>query len=402
MSLMDGMRKNIRLLYVYMFLNRLGMWLPIIVLFVQDRGFSLTQYTILDAVWYASTLIFEIPTGVVTDRYGRKISLLIAVLVQSLSLFIVAYAYTFAVMFIAYILWGFGSSFETGTYDALIYDSLDQIDRASDYRIVRGRMTSLAILAGALGSVLAGYLGGIQLALPIILTASIALLMFPMVLLIKEPKIAKSIEPSHLLHLKRSIQYISKNRLVFLLILYSAFMVTAIWGLYDFYQPFLVSFGIEVEGIGLFYLFFKLFGVAGAQFSNLIFLKMGKSSIYLIPPCFIISVLFMGFFNHTIVIAFIFIVFFLNGVYIPIINDLINQNLPPSKRATIISFGSVLSCLMGCIVYPLLGRIADTFSIQMTFRVLGLGVLVTMSVVLFSLRRMDITNPNLYLIQKTK
>ena len=399
---MGGMRRNIRLLYVYMFLNRLGMWLPIIVLFVQDRGFSLTQYTILDAVWYASTLVFEIPTGVVTDRYGRKISLLIAVLVQSLSLFIVAYSYTFAVMFIAYVLWGFGSSFETGTHDALIYDSLDQINKASDYRIVRGRMTSLAIFAGALGSILAGYLGGIQLALPIILTASIALLMFPLVLLIKEPKIAESVEPSHLLHLKRSMQYISKNRPVFLLILYSAFMVTAVWGLYDFYQPFLVSFGIEVEEIGLLYLFFKLFGVAGAQFSNFIFKKVGKSSIYLIPPCFVISVLFMGFFNNPIVISFIFLIFFLNGVYIPIINGLINQNLPSSRRATIISFGSVLSCSMGCVVYPVLGWIADTFSVQMTFRVLGLGVFLTMSVVLFLLMRMDINNPNLYMIQKTR
>ena len=390
---MGGMRTNIRLLYVYMFLNRLEMWLPIIVLFVQERGFSLTQYTILDAVWYASTLFFEIPTGVVTDRYGRKISLLVAVLVQSLSLFIVAYAHTFSVMFIAYVLWGFGSSFETGTHDALIYDSLDQINKASDYRKVRGRMASLAILAGAFGSVLAGYLGGIQLALPIILTASIALLMFPLVLLLKEPEVAQSMEPSHLLHLKKSIQYLSNNRFVSALILYSAFMVTAVWGLYDFYQPFLNSFGIGVEAIGLLYLFFRLFGVAGAQFSDSIFKKLGKSSIYLIPLCFVVSVLFLGFFNNPFVITFIFLVFFLDGVRFPIINDLINQNLPSSRRATIISLGSVLSCLMGCIVYPSLGRIADLLSLQMTFRVLGLGLCVVMSMVLLFFRREDKRSP---------
>ena len=386
---MGRMRRNIRLLYVYMFLNRLEMWLPIIVLFVQERGFSLTQYTILDAVWYASTLLFEIPTGVVTDRYGRKISLLIAVLVQSLSLFIVAYAHTFGVIFIAYVLWGFGSSFETGTHDALIYDSLDQINRASDYRSVRGRMTSLAILAGALGSVLAGYLGGIRLALPILLTALITLLMFPLVLFMKEPEITESMEPSHLLHLKRSVQYLSNNRLVSLLILYSAFMVTAVWGLYDFYQPFLGSLGIGVETIGLLYLFFRLFGVAGAQFSDSIYRKVGMSSVYLIPLCFVISVLFMGFFSNPFVITFILLVFFLDGVRFPIINDLINQNLPSSRRATIISLGSVLSCLMGCVVYPTLGRIADVLSLQMTFRVLGFGLFVAMSMVLLFLRRIE-------------
>jgi MFS family permease len=168
---MPKMQLNVRLFYVYIFLNRLEMWLPITVLLVQKRGFSLTQYTILDAVWYASTLIFEVPTGVVTDRYGKKISLLIATLVESISLFILAFAHSFLAIFISYVLWGFGTSFETGTHDALIYDSLKQIDRETDYRRVMGRIRTLVILAGALGSIMAGYLGGIELALPIFLTS---------------------------------------------------------------------------------------------------------------------------------------------------------------------------------------------------------------------------------------
>lgn len=384
---MRKMQSNIRLLYVYMFLNRLEMWLPVVVLFVQDRGFSLTQYTILDAVWYASTLIFEVPTGVVTDRYGKKISLLVAVLFQSFSLFIVAFASSFLTILIAYVLWGFGSSFETGTHDALIYDSLKQINREGDYRRIRGRMITLAILAGALGSVMAGYLGGIELALPIILTASIALLMFPLLLFLTEPKASVVGEPSHLLHIKESLRYVSHHRLVALLIFYSALVAAAVWGLYDFYQPFLSSFGIEVQTTGLFYLFFRLFGVVGAHFSDSIYRTVGKVSIYLIPICFVVSVLCMGFFITPWVIGCIFVVYFIEGFHYPILNDLLNKNLPSARRVTIISLGSVLSCLMGCVVYPTLGRIADLFSLQMTFKVLGLGMLVSMSLILAFLRR---------------
>ena len=69
------MRSNVRLFYVYIFLNRLEMWLPVTALFLLDRGCSLTQYTLVDAVWYLSTVLFEVPTGVVTDRYGKKVSL---------------------------------------------------------------------------------------------------------------------------------------------------------------------------------------------------------------------------------------------------------------------------------------------------------------------------------------
>jgi hypothetical protein len=172
-----------------------------------------------------------------------------------------------------------------------------------------------------------------------------------------------------------------------LLIFYSSIVATAVWGLHDFYQPFLGSFGIEVETTGLLYLFFRLFGVTGAHFSDSIYRTVGKVSIYLIPVCFAFSVLCMGFFITPWVIGCIFVIYFIEGFHYPILNDLLNKNLPPGKRATIISLGSVLSCLMGCVFYPTLGKIADVFSLQMTFKVLGLGMLVSMSLVLAFLRR---------------
>jgi len=384
---MQKIQRNIQLIYAYLFLNRLELWIPVIVLFLQDRGFTLTEYTILDAVWYASTLIFEIPTGIVTDRYGTKISLLISGLAQAVALFLTAWAHSFAMIFFAYVLWGFGASFETGTYDVLLYDSLKQCNRESDYRKVRGRVTTLSILAAAIGSILAGFLGGIELALPIFLTGVLAVLTLPLILALREPEVSQVRDPSHLVHLKESVRYISRRRFVALLILYSAIMSTAIWGLHEFYQPFLSSFGIQVETIGILYLFFRLFSVAGAHFSDALFRIIGRISVFLIPPIFVVSVLAMGSIRTPWVIAFIFVIYFLNGFYLPIVNDLLNKNLPSSKRATIISLGSVISCLLGCILYPMLGRIADLISLQRTFQVLGFGMLGAMALLLFSMRR---------------
>lgn len=389
---MRRIRSNVRLFYIYIFLNRLEMWLPVTVLLVQDRGFSLTQYTVADAVWYVSTLVFEVPTGAVTDRYGKKISLLIALLLQSISLFILAFGYSFLCIVVAYILWGCGSSFETGTHDALIYDSLKQINQERDYRRVMGRIQTLAILAGAMGSIMAGYLGGIDLALPILLTASIALLTCPLVLLFKEPDVLDVREPSHLLHIKESILYVSHHRLVALLILYSSIMMTGVWGLHDFYQPLLRSFGVSVERIGLLYLFFRLSGVMGAQLSDPLYKIAGRILVYVIPFCFAISVFCIGFFVTPWVIGAVFVIYFTEGLYYPILNDIVNQNLPSGKRATIISLGSVLACLMGCVAYPVLGRIADVFSLQTTFKVLAAGVLVSISLVIAFLRWDDLAS----------
>ncbi|MBU7009096.1 MAG: MFS transporter [Theionarchaea archaeon] len=384
---MHPMERNIKVFNVYIFMGRLEMWLPIYILFLLDKGFSMTEIAVLDAMWYVATLIFEVPTGAVTDRYGKKISIFIAVIFQFISFFVLAFGKTFSVIAFSYLLWGFASSFETGTYSAFLYDSLKVINREDDYRKVMGRMTTISILASALGSVTAGYMAGVHLSLPILFTASMFLLMAPLIVLFTEPEVEDVREPTYFMHIKESARFVLHHRLVALLILYSSIFGAAVWALHIFYQPLLSFFDIPVEGIGILYLFFKLFSAAGAHSSDAFYRFVGKKSIYVIPACFVTSVLCMGFFVSRMVVSFIFMIFFIGGVYSPIISDLVNKNIPSGKRATIISLGSIISCLIPTIINPILGRIADLYSLQMTFKVLGIGVLLSMSLILVFLRK---------------
>ena len=43
---------------------------------VQSRGLTVGQALLFDAVFFSSLLLSEMPTGVVADRYGRRISML--------------------------------------------------------------------------------------------------------------------------------------------------------------------------------------------------------------------------------------------------------------------------------------------------------------------------------------
>ncbi|MBU7031846.1 MAG: MFS transporter [Theionarchaea archaeon] len=384
---MRTMESNVKSFNIYIFLNRLELWLPIYILFLMSKGFSLTQIAVLDAVWYISTFIFEVPTGAVTDRYGKKISMLISVLCQSISFFVLAFSNSFVFISVSYAVWGFASAFETGTYSAFLYDSLKQINKEDDYRKVIGRVTTLTILASALGSIMAGYLGGISLALPILITASIALLLCPMVLLFVEPEVQDTREPTYYIHIKESMTFILKHRVVALLLLYQTIIGTAVWALQIFYQPLLNSFGIAVENIGICYFIFKLCSAGGAHFSDSIYKILDGKSLYVIPAFFVGSVLCLGLLVDPLVIGFILCIFFISGFYSPILNSLLNQNLPSGKRATIISFGSILGCVTLSIVNPLLGKIADTYSLQTTFQVLGLGTLFFLVLILIFLKK---------------
>jgi len=385
--LMEGIKRNIRLFHVYMFLNRLEMWEPIVVLLVLSRGFSLTQYALLDSLWYLSTLVFEIPTGAVTDRYGKRISLLISALTQSASFLLLAFGRSFLLLALSNVLWGFASSFETGTSSAFIYDSLKQVNREGEYRRVMGRNTTLVFLASALGSIVAGLLGGIDLTIPIVITAAIPLLTSPLILLFREPEVADAPEPTYLRHIRQSTRYVLGRRTVALLLLYAAIVGAFVWAMRDFYQPLLDSYGISVQAIGMLYLLFKLCCSAGAHFADPISKRIGQAAIYLIPACLVVSASCMGWLTAPWAVGFIFVIFFVEGFSYPVLDAMIGKRIPSGKRATIISLGSVLSCLMSSALNPVLGYIGDAFSLRTVFWVLALGTLIAMSAVLGSLRR---------------
>jgi MFS family permease len=383
---MSKMERNVRLFYIYIFFIRLDLWFSIIQLFFLDRGFSLTQYTLAGSVWYLANLLSEIPTGAITDRLGKRISMLISLVSLSLSLFILAFGQTIYHALLSYVIWGFSSSFETGTYSAFLYDSLKEEDREEDFRRVIGRVRAVTITAAAVGSLSAGYLGGIGLDLPILFNAAIPILLCPFLLLFTEPEVSGASEPSYALHITESVRYVSQHKRVAWIILYSSLMSAAVWGLYNFYQPFLYALGVTVEGIGILYSLFRLTSAAGAYLSDSLYNVIGQTSIYLVPFCLAVSVLCIGAFQTPWIAGLLFVNFFISGFYVPILSDLFNKNLPPRKRATIISLSAVLSSLLNATIDPVLGKIADTFSIQATFWTVGIGLFISMGFIIVMLR----------------
>ncbi|NPB04194.1 MAG: MFS transporter [Thermotogae bacterium] len=104
----------------YGFFKNLRLFEPFLILFFLEQGLSFLQIGILYAVREISTNVLDVPTGVFADSVGRRITMVLSMLVYILSFLIFTLFSSFWPFAIAMFLYGLGDALRSGTHKALI------------------------------------------------------------------------------------------------------------------------------------------------------------------------------------------------------------------------------------------------------------------------------------------
>ena len=143
---------------MYGFLKNLRFFDAFLLIFFIDNGLTFTQAGILYAVRAITTNVFEVPSGLFADLYGRKNSLLGAFLLFIIS-FIVFYVSTnFMLLFVAMFLVGIGDAFRSGTHKGMIMDYLSLQGWEAHKIAYYGHTRSWSQKGSALSALLAGIM----------------------------------------------------------------------------------------------------------------------------------------------------------------------------------------------------------------------------------------------------
>lgn len=108
----------------YGFLKNLRFFDAFLLLFFLENGISYTQIGIIYATREIIINIFEIPSGIIADTYGRKNSLIAAFLAYIVSFLFFYFTADFYWFMVAIILYGMGDAFRSGTHKGMIMDYL--------------------------------------------------------------------------------------------------------------------------------------------------------------------------------------------------------------------------------------------------------------------------------------
>ena len=111
-----------------------------------DTGLSDARISALFAVWSATAILAEVPSGAWADRYSRRSALVAAGVLQAAGYVLWLVLPGFFGFAAGFVLWGIGGAFASGSFEALVYDGLEAAGAADRYATVIGR-TEAASLA---------------------------------------------------------------------------------------------------------------------------------------------------------------------------------------------------------------------------------------------------------------
>ena len=252
--------------------------IPVIVLFFQENGLTLAQVLLLQSLFSIAVIAFEVPTGYLSDRFGRRTSIIIGCSFGVIGHGVYVVGTGFWGFLAAEIILGLGASFLSGTESALLYDSLREISRTDEHKRIEGRNTSLAMVSESIASVLGGALALISLRFPLYCEAVIMLALIPVALSLVEPKRQQLISKGNPFRdMVRITKYVlHDHREIKWLCFYSASVgastLTMVW----FTQPYLQQAGLPVVYFGVVWAAFQLVGASCSWHAHVIEGKLGK------------------------------------------------------------------------------------------------------------------------------
>lgn len=367
-------KKQINLLYITSILGNLsitGAWVAILA----ARGFSLVEIGFAETVFHITSLIFEIPSGMLADRYGRKKMLLVSHVMAMIGNTIMVFSNGLGLVSLSFVFHALTYNFASGSGDALAYDSLKSVKQEAKYE----KYASNQIIIYRVGTAVSTLCAGAALFMGYRLAYLISALTHVVTFLVtcglvevklaiegqqlpdttKKPETDKSVIFCFLKELVGffidSLLFLKDNPKAAKLMFANSFVGAVDILLLFFLQAKLSMTGISNWGLGIALFVMEMGGIAGAK----LILK-AKSVQYKRIFAVCTAVVALGvFLEHSGLIPVMVLGGFLSAMAddaLQIRTDARLQDMFPSKqRATLISISSFTFSVIMIVLSPLAG-----------------------------------------------
>jgi hypothetical protein len=145
-----------RLQFVQVVPGALGLTVPFLVPYWQQHGLTVEGILWLQALFAVTAVVMEVPSGYLADLFGRKWALVTGCLFVALGAGLYLAPGSLLAFCFAEVFFAIGWSMLSGADVALLYDSLQKLDRTAEFSRIQARLHTLSTVSAAVFGVLGG------------------------------------------------------------------------------------------------------------------------------------------------------------------------------------------------------------------------------------------------------
>ncbi|HWR12430.1 MAG TPA: MFS transporter [Rectinemataceae bacterium] len=386
---MKNDRRSVAALYVFSFFKSLQFFGAVAVPFYIHRlEMGYARMFTLEMVFSAAMMILEVPTGVVADRWGRKISLCLGSLFLAAGFLMFGIFHSFGILLVAELICALGMTLVSGADRALLYEVLkrdNETDRATGvFARYEAAGTAGLFISFPLGSLFAG--SGIvpykeALGLVFVFTAAALGISGLFVLGARETRPTRDREgriwQRHVLRglmrhgIDGFLQIFRTRELRSFGLNYAAISALTFF-MFWFYQSLLARHAVPLAWFGFVGSAFNLSAMLLLQTTTFIQKKIGIGKALFLSSI-IPGLLYIGaglFPNLIVALIAMFGVTNLKLFRAPMLSAMMNAKIDDTNRATVLSGISMIERVLIALLYPLVGALAD-LSLNAALLILG-------------------------------
>jgi MFS family permease len=376
------MKETMRIYLILRFLTGFGFSLEgaTYVIFLQEHGLNDFQVNLMNVVCWIAMFLFQVPTGLVADVFGRKLSFLISCFFQCLGGIVYGFSETMLGFASAEIILALGMTFSSGAFDAWAVDRLKEYGYEGPQSRISSQATFVTYIAMIIGGFIGGVLGSADLRFPwFALAGMLGLSGVYALFAMKETrgfdahrgleKWQQFIKTFH-----SSLRYLRGAKDLHFVIVVDAVAVFAMQPLNMYWQNIFKEMFASTWVLGP----IKSGISAACLLGAVLVMRFGsgkdpKRSMLSLLLATGVFVIFCCLFIDTTVLLLPFMLHeFTRGCYEPIKNAYLQEHLPDAERATIASMVSMIIAFMGALGLFVSGLIAEYVSIPTSWFVSGL------------------------------
>lgn len=357
---MSKIKNQIRNIYTISALSSFQLGGACWVALLAARGFSLAQIGIAEGVFHAASLLFELPSGVISDVFGRKRSMILSQCMFLLSSLLMILSRGLPGVCISIVFSAFGYNFASGSREALAYDTLKSGGREGEYL----RYSSTEFTIYRIGNASAILCAGVALTLGYRLANLLDMVMCGLCLIfcfrlkeirLEERQFEGTVSDRLLRCFRESLHFLTHNGRSIGLMLWNAFAGSISVLTAFFLQARLTDAGLPKGWLGPALFLISMGGAIGARavtavekwdyrkISALCILGIAAALLLSLRPLPLLMILggFLGnLFDDLLQVR---------------TDALLNERFPSAQRATLVSVSSLCFSVVMILMSPLMG-----------------------------------------------